>query len=49
PAPATYSIQVAPASGTLTVNAAFDGNVDQNLLAGTDTLAPGATATITFT
>ena len=49
PAPASYVIQVAPASGTLTPNAAFDGNLDQNLLAGTDGLAVGATATITFT
>ncbi|NIQ18622.1 MAG: hypothetical protein GTN95_00120, partial [Gammaproteobacteria bacterium] len=48
-APATFSIQVAPASGTLTVNAGFDGNADPNLLAGTDTLAVGDTATITFT
>jgi hypothetical protein len=28
---------------------AFDGNANQNLLSGTDTLALGATQTITFT
>ncbi|MCH7645522.1 MAG: OmpA family protein [Myxococcales bacterium] len=49
PAPASYSIQVVPASGSLVVNAGYDGNADPNLLAGTDTLAVGATATITFT
>ena len=38
-----------PASGTLTVNAGFDGSADRNLLAGTDSLAPATTATITFT
>ncbi|MEM7734675.1 MAG: hypothetical protein AAF267_02695 [Deinococcota bacterium] len=37
------------ASPTLTPNAGFDGDADQDLLAGTDTLAVGATATITFT
>ena len=36
------------ASATLTENANFNGAGDQNMLAGTDTLAIGATATITF-
>ena len=35
-------------SGTLTENTNFNGSGDQNLLAGTDTLGIGATATITF-
>jgi uncharacterized repeat protein (TIGR01451 family) len=34
-------------SANLTVNPAFDGAGDQNLLAGVDTLAVGATATVT--
>ena len=37
------------ASPTLTVNAGFNGTGDNNLLDGSDTLAVGATATITFT
>ncbi len=49
PAPATYSIEVAPASGVLTTNAAFDGSADTTLLDGTDVLGPTETATITFT
>jgi uncharacterized repeat protein (TIGR01451 family) len=49
PAPVTFSISTAPASGTLTPNAAFDGDTDQNLLDGTDTLAVGATETVTVT
>jgi uncharacterized repeat protein (TIGR01451 family) len=49
PSPATYSVQVAPASGVLSANAAFDGSADTNLLDGTDVLGPGDLETITFT
>ena len=49
PAPATYGIEVAPASAVLSANAAFDGSADTNLLDGTDVLAPGDVETITFT
>ena len=37
-----------PVSADLTVNGAFDGDGDSNVLAGTDTLSPGATGTVTF-
>src|SRR5690606_33362260 len=36
------------ATGGLTVNGSFDGDTDQNLLSGTNTLAAGSTATITI-
>ncbi|HSR68552.1 MAG TPA: hypothetical protein VLU25_11475 [Acidobacteriota bacterium] len=51
PAPSTFTIQAGPAAtGTLTANAGYDGNSDQNLLnAGASSLAAGASATITFT
>ena len=47
----TISIQVPPTSGTLTVNPAFTGltPTTYNLLSGLNSLAPGASATITFT
>ncbi len=35
-------------SPTLTINSSFDGNTNQNLLVGTDSLAVGVTATVTF-
>ncbi|MEX0267951.1 hypothetical protein AB3R30_02295 [Leptolyngbyaceae cyanobacterium UHCC 1019] len=35
-------------SPTLTVNPGFNGTTDQNLLAGTDTLTGGTTATVSF-
>jgi uncharacterized repeat protein (TIGR01451 family) len=40
---------VSVASGICTANAAFDGTANFNLLAGTDTLAPGQQCTVTFT
>ncbi len=51
PAPATFTIQTAPATGGgLSANAGFNGNSNQNLLvAGSSSLAIGATQTITFT
>jgi len=52
PAPVTYVVTAAPSSATLTgAGAAFDGTagVGANVLAGTDTLAVGATATVSFT
>jgi len=52
PAPVTYLVTAAPSSATLTgAGAAFDGTagVGANVLAGTDTLAAGATATVSFT
>jgi hypothetical protein len=48
PAPATFSVANVT-SGTLAVNAGFDGDSDTDLLAGSDSLAVGATASITFT
>lgn len=51
PAPATFTI--VPGSfattGGLTANTNFDGNTDKNLLAGTDSLNPNASGTVTFT
>ena len=56
--PATFStgspalaITVAPAvtAGACTANAAFNGNADTRLLAGSDSLAASASCTITFT
>ncbi len=49
PQPVFNVIAGSIASPTLTVNAGFDGVGDTNLLDGSDTLAVGATATITFT
>ena len=52
PAPVTYVVTSAPSSATLTgAGAAFDGTLGAgaNVLAGTDTLAAGATATVSFT
>ncbi|MEZ5341710.1 MAG: hypothetical protein R2706_09715 [Acidimicrobiales bacterium] len=46
--PAGYTVG-APTSADLTVNPAFDGNVDQNLLAGTDSIAIGDQASVSFT
>lgn len=50
PAPATLTAVGPPvATGTLTANAGYNGNGDQNLLvAGSSTLASGASATITL-
>ncbi|MEI6329102.1 MAG: hypothetical protein WCP16_07710 [Pseudanabaena sp. ELA645] len=47
----TISIQVAPASGTLTVNPSFTGitPTTYNLLSGLNSLAAGTSGTITFT
>ena len=47
PSPASFTIASSPTS-SLTVNPSFDGSTDTNLLAGTDVLAAGATATIDF-
>jgi LPXTG-site transpeptidase (sortase) family protein len=47
PVPATYSI-ISVLSGTLSVNAGFNGDTDINLLTGTNTLAPGANGVITL-
>ena len=49
--PVTFEVTSAPSSTTLTPNAGFDGTVGlgSNVLAGTDTLAAGATATVSFT
>lgn len=50
PAPATFSIVAGSLSSTdFTVNAGFNGDTDKNLLAGTDTLAPNKTGTVTVT
>lgn len=50
PAPATFEVMGAPTSATLTVNLGFDGSAGagSNVLAGTDTLARGATAEVSF-
>lgn len=49
PAPATFEVVANSISSTgFTVNSAFNGNADKNMLAGTDTLAPNAQGTITF-
>jgi hypothetical protein len=47
PNPATFSVANL-SSPTLSVNPGFDGNGSNAVLAGTDTLAVGQTATITF-
>jgi uncharacterized repeat protein (TIGR01451 family) len=51
PAPVTYVVTAAPSSATLSGNALFDGTAGAgaNVLAGSDTLAAGATATVSFT
>ena len=51
PAPVTYIVTATPSSATLTGNALFDGTAGAgaNVLAGSDTLAAGATATVSFT
>ncbi len=48
PAPATFATPIIVASASLTPNAGYDGDADSNLLDGSDSLAVGATATITF-
>jgi|GEM_PF-629969 len=47
-AAATLNSVTSIQSPTLTVNTAFNGSSNQNLLQGTDTLPSGTTATITF-
>ncbi len=47
PAPATFSVS-AIGSTTLTVNPAFDGSTDIELLSGADNLAVGETAAVSF-
>ncbi|MEW6031199.1 MAG: sortase [Chloroflexota bacterium] len=47
PAPATFTVQ-SVLSADFTVNPAYNGRTNVNLLAGTDTLAVGATGTITL-
>ncbi|MBT8057579.1 MAG: DUF11 domain-containing protein [Gammaproteobacteria bacterium] len=47
PAPATFSVSAID-SMTLTVNPAFDGRADTQLLSGTDSLAVGETASVSF-
>lgn len=51
PMPVVFTIQAGPtAGGTLTANAGFDGNADQDLLdAGASSLAVGASATVDVT
>src|SRR5262249_2850337 len=51
PAPSTFSLVAAPTltAGLTGPALAFDGNANQNLLSGNDTLAIGDTQTITFT
>lgn len=50
PAPATFTVVGAPTTtGGLTPNATFNGTTDSDLLGGTDTLAAGATGTVSFT
>jgi uncharacterized repeat protein (TIGR01451 family) len=51
PTPVTYVVTGAPSSATLAGNALFDGTAGAgaNVLVGSDTLAPGATATVSFT
>jgi uncharacterized repeat protein (TIGR01451 family) len=51
PSPVTFVVTSAPASDTLTGNEDFDGEVGAgaNILAGSDTLAVDATATVSFT
>jgi hypothetical protein len=50
PAPATFSIPPGSitATGGLTTNSGFDGALDTNLLAGSDTIAVGSTSTLSF-
>ncbi|MCP4594415.1 MAG: LamG domain-containing protein [bacterium] len=48
PAGVTFSVVNPSATGGLTVNTGFNGGADVNLLLGTDTLAVGATATVSF-
>lgn len=44
----TFTVESVPTSSNLTTNPNFNGSSDTQLLAGTDTLAVGQTATITF-
>jgi len=47
--PVAFSVgNVQVASGGVTVNSSYNGDTDTHLLAGTDTLVAGATATVTF-
>ena len=48
PNPVTFSVANVQATGGLTVNVGYDGATDINLLAGTDSLAIGASATVSF-
>ena len=43
------NVSASVTSGTITANAGYDGSTDTDLLEGTDSLAAGATATITIT
>ena len=47
--PVAYNISAGPTSVSLTANGGFDGSGDINLLAGTDSLAVGSTAMVSFT
>ena len=49
PPPVTYAVTAGPTAVGLTPNPGFDGDADQNLLAGSDSLAIGASGTIEFT
>ncbi len=48
PSPVTFSVGNVQTTGGLTANSGYDGATDTNLLAGTDSLAIGATATVSF-
>ena len=47
-APASFSVYNLQTTGGLTVNSNYNGSYDSNLLSGNDTLALGATATVSF-
>lgn len=48
PPPSVFAISAAPTSDSLTINPAYDGGDDVQLLSGSDVLAAGATATVDF-
>ncbi len=47
-APASFSVYNIQTTGGLTINNNYNGSYDSNLLSGNDTLALGATATVSF-
>ncbi len=49
PAPSEFTLAGVPESDTLATNSSFDGVADTALLAGSDSLAPFSTASVSFT